>query len=49
MEWIVDPLNNFRDLILGVSENCPDVWNQCTCQGGLVSCTCRKGLQVSPQ
>jgi hypothetical protein len=49
MEWIVEPLNNFKDLIPILSETCPSVLNQCTCTGGLASCTCQKGLQVSPQ
>lgn len=38
MEWIVEPMNNFKNLIPVILEDCPNTWYQCSCTGGLNVC-----------
>ncbi len=47
MEWLVEPMNNFKDLIPSLNANCVGGLNQCTCSRGLIVCECTQGLQVS--
>lgn len=46
MEWIVEPMNNFKDLIPGLNADFLDGINECTCTQGLLFCSCTKGLLV---
>lgn len=48
MEWIVEPLTGFNDLIPSLNVNCGGGLNQCSCSKGLIVCECTQGLQVSP-
>jgi hypothetical protein len=46
MEWIVEPLTGFKDLIPVLNVDCAGALNQCSCSKGLMVCDCTKGLQV---
>ncbi len=47
MEWIVDPLCSFNALDTILADSCPNVFNQCSCQGGLNVCTVEAALRVA--
>ena len=49
MDWIVDPLSSFNTLDIYLSDTCPNVFNQCTCTGGLNVCSVEKSLIINPK
>jgi hypothetical protein len=47
MEWIIEPLKGFKEIVPVLNDSCSQ-WAVCTCTGGLIVCSGKGSLEILP-
>ncbi len=48
MEWIIEPVKGFKEIVPVLNGNCETQWAVCTCTGGLIVCSGKGSLEILP-